>query len=222
MALLVSDVFTEVRALLNDVQARVFTDAKLLPHFKRAYLQLTQKLRRNGHQASEAIDNNRLITAGIIVYPSALTDMMRPVQMMERAQGATEEDYIPMEEKTWEPATVPTGTLRFWVWRNNTINFLGATVNREVKLRYLKYFTPITAVTDTIQIQDSQMFLAARTASYAAFYIGQNQTRSIELKDQSILDLDDLLGIFAKERQHLPARRRSYRPRYMRHRSDYN
>lgn len=212
MALLVSACYTEARALLNDTTIQLFTDAVLLPYFKRAYAQLEQRLRRSGIQAINEISSVINVPIGTLVLPSLPADFAIPVKVFERAVGGTDDDWIPMEEKTWEPLEVASSILGVYVYRENEIKFRGATAAREVKLLYKKFFPTITTGTDNVLILDAQSFLSAMTAAYAAFFAGGNATRYEQLVAQAMSDLSDIEGIAIKERQNLPARRRSYRP----------
>jgi hypothetical protein len=113
-----------------------------------------------------------------------------------------------MTETDWEPTAIPTNRLNYWNWREEEIKFLGATVNREVRIRYMKGLTRITATTTPVTILNSTTFLGARCATIAAFVIGNNPARATALSDDAGSALSDLLAILVKRGQGLPVRRR--------------
>lgn len=63
-------------------------------------------------------------------------DMLYPTQVWERASG-TNNPFVKMTQVQESLPAVQQGpTLCYWEWRNNNINFIGATQNRDIRLRY--------------------------------------------------------------------------------------
>lgn len=215
MAITASTVLTEAKGLLNDPSGYIYSDDKLIPLLQKAYGELQTKMMLNGlpvlKETSVAID----VVAGTVVLGDGSglpTDFIYPIELGERADGSTEL-FEDMEETDWEVTEQATDRLRFWNWREEEIKFLGATTAREVRIRYMKGLTRITAVSTPIAVNNATTFLAARCAAVAAFVIGSNPTRAEALQGDAGSALSDLLGILVKRQQGLPVRRRVNRYR---------
>src|SRR3990167_4176745 len=154
--MLVSEVLTATRPLLNDVGSSLYTDTQLLPFFKDAYKDLEDIMVEHGLQVTSEIDSVKTISALATTYGTLPSLMVYPITIFERIPGGTDDEWIEMIEKEFEPLITQAETLRFWVWRLNDIKFLGSTAAREVKLRYRKGFTAITITSDTVFMNNSK------------------------------------------------------------------
>lgn len=203
------------RVYLNDVGKQIWTDAVLLPYLKEAHKDLLLVLFLNG------IPVIREKSAAINVAANALTltlpgDLLEPIWLKERAQGSSD-DWIPMTEVEFEPDRNKDIALRYWAWREEAINFVGATTNREVLLRYWKSITIVTDASSNLGFLLSDYFLGPQAAGYAAGSVG-NDTLAKELlwvQGQSVgiagSKLDMIIRSNVKGQQNLPARRIPYR-----------
>jgi hypothetical protein len=222
MTLLAGDIYSEARIFLNDASGTLYTDTVILPFMKRARDELMMILAQNEAGLVQEISSPIAITAGVLSVPMPapaagrsggfeVTDILVPTKVVERAQGASNDLFLEMEEKSWEPDEIKSTTLRYWVWRGDGIQLLGATTNREVKIYYTRIIIPIITSFATIEPQLAKCYLSARLASMLAGFLGENLPRAKLLNDEANIWLRKLLAITTKNRQGLPARRRPYR-----------
>ena len=216
MALVAATVLTETRALLNDYNGAIYPDQAILPFLDKAYRELQTRLAAYGYSAGREL----AIPIPVPVGTSTLADgaglppdFLLPVELSERDAGSADH-YYPMTEGLWESDEKKQNALRFWVWREEVIHFIGALTPREVLLKYKKALPAILEPTSSILIFNSQTWLAQRTAALAALLIGSNPSRSNALMD----DLngqqgpwEDLKQTLVHRMQSIPVRRRRTR-----------
>lgn len=215
MAILASEPIEEAKGLLNDVSGHIYTDTRLIPLLQKAYRELQTKMMLNGLPVLKEVSTSVNVLTGTVSLGDGTglpTDFVYPIELEERAQGSAE-FFQPMSETEWEPSQQQTSYLRVWNWREEEIKFLGATTDREVKIKYMKGLTRITATTTPISINNAVTYLAARCAGIAAFVIGENPSRATELNADAGIALQELLTILVKRQQGLPVRRRVNRYR---------
>lgn len=210
MPLPISVCITESQSLLNDLSGDIYTQASLLPFAKKAFRELMTRLIKEGMPYPTKFNE---FTLAANVDSLGITDLIQPIQLHEKAPGELDDSYIPMFEREWEPNLTKDTILRYWVWRGGEIILLGATTDRNVKVRY-KYLPEVTSVdTDISLIANAQTFLASRIAAIAAFVIGANKERSEALAGDAKDSLEELVMTQVKQRQNLPVRRMGYRRR---------
>lgn len=215
MAVTAATILTGAKPLLNDPSGIIYSDAALLPLLKKAHRELQQRLTRSGHQTTKEVSAPILVTAGTVRLGDGAglpTDLLYPVSLKEKAVGATNDNYVDMLEQSWEEDRVAQSTLMVWTWREDEIKFVGATVNREVLIRYRKGAV-ITSVGSVISILDCETFLESRTAAIAAAVLGENYSRAEALNTDAEMAYDVLSGTMTKGRQNQPVRRRRTRYR---------
>lgn len=210
MPIIAGDVMQEAASRLNDPNQTSFTTTVLLPFLKIAYRELRDRLTLAGipivdKQTSSPI----VISAGSTSVSSAPSDMIEPVELHERTTGSSE-IWIPMMERSWEPDEPQSNILRYWIWREQTVYLLGATVSREIRVRYKKDITQLVDTNSAIAVVNGFSFLATRTASLAAGDIGEDREREQDLNNQAQSHLAILIGEDIKKNQALPVRRRAY------------
>jgi hypothetical protein len=218
MATLAGSVIVETQGLLNDPTGAIYPTQALIPILNKSYRELQTKLNALGISTSKEVN-------GVVPVPTPIdylgdgaglpTDFLYPIEIGERLLGS-EDKFVPMDEREWEPTTEPVNELRYWTWREETLWFVGALTNRQLYLRYIKSLTPIAAVENPILITDSQSFLAQRTAALASLLLGHNPNRSNAL----MTDLystngpwEDMKATKVKRLQNIPVRRRRTRYR---------
>lgn len=209
-----ASVFASARTYLNDASAAVYTDAVLLPYLKEAY-----EHGRN-EQALKGLPNAyktsvQVVTIGAVVFPT-VSDLLVPIKMEERANGSSDL-YDPMTETTWDPNATQTTSLNFWDWRNQTINFLGATTDRQVRLYYMGDMDPTGLTTGSVNLLGNvRSFLGAKVAAFAHEFIQQNTTLAQAANQIAEEQLKKIIAIQIKNRQALPIRMRGFEayPRY--------
>lgn len=215
MAILVSEIFAEARGMLNDPTGAIYLDAPMLILMKKVYREMQTKMSKYGISTAKEL-------SGAITVPVATrvladggllpSDLLYPIELFERLSGSTD-NYISMEERGFEPEEDEVDNLRYWVWREDSIKFLGALTARQVKIRYMAGLASPTATTSTILILNSQTYLSARLASVAAFVIGSNPTRAKVLQDDADTAWGDFIVVAVRRKQSIPVRRRRTRYR---------
>jgi len=212
----VQAVLDDVWFLLNDVDGThpVFSQTKMLVAMNRAYRDLQRRCHLENIQVLSEVSAVETVTAGTTSKTGAdiAADFIMPIWLGERAASSSDL-FAPMVERDWEPEAEQGETLRWWTWREEELKFLGATTDREVKVRYVKGLTAFTAgaLNSAVGISESQDYLSARAASLVAGVIGENWTRAAELDKMAEMALEDFLSINAKKRQNIPVRRLGFR-----------
>lgn len=206
------DVMVESQGLLNDAAGIFYTLDSLLPYLNKAYRELQDYYNLHGLKTTVAMSTYLPVPAGTTQMTTIPADMLRPTQLAERTPG-TVEQFTDMDERSWEPDETQTNHLRVWTWREETIYLVGATVDREVRIRYVKSLSPFSGTGSFIGITNAKLVLASRTAALAARYIGENPTRADELDTETVRALDRLIVTAIRQNQGLPARRRRTRYR---------
>jgi hypothetical protein len=209
MALLASDIFSQAQAFLNDTGGVNYTTTKLLPYLIIAYDDLKLNLISVNAPPIEEVSAALSVAALATELASPPADMIIPLKLEERAVGDTL--YTPMTERDFEPDRDKLDSLINWTWRELKIKFVGALQAREVRVYYLKSLADPTSGASTISVEDYyKTFLSSRTASLAAYYIGQNESRATALQENANNALGLCLGIVAKRRQSMPIRQRPW------------
>ncbi len=129
--------------------------------------------------------------------------------MEERLLGSTD-NYQEMNRADNLESRQQSDSLRNWEWREEAINFVGATTSRQIRLRYLKSGSTITSANSTISIIDAELYMTPRTAGLAAKYIGENYERGKELTEEADASVDQIIRRNVKKKQGMPVRRRSF------------
>jgi len=208
MAILASDVMAGAAVLLNDAGQRFYTNSKLLPYVKKVYRDLEQLYDLNGLRSLDEISTDILVTAGSLTV-TAPSDLVYPIKLEERTPNSTEE-WIPMTERRWEPDLPQGPSLNYWVFREEQIQLVGASQDREVRVFYKKSLSPVTGDNSVIALAGSQSYLESHVAALASKFIGENYDRGKELDLESGLMLNALLGINTKSQQGRPVRRKRF------------
>jgi len=210
---------------LNDTNAQIWTDAVLIPFLQEAYRDLIMVLWLNGLPVVRAkttvltipIGKTSMGPNGANVLPA---DMLEPVWLKERATGATNDEWVPMSERDFEPdlLTTPT-TLSYWAWRQEDIFFpsVGASTSRDIRMNYHATLTIPVVSTDSLNYIFAESFLAPQLSGYAAGSVG-NDTLAGKLLWVQVVQvgiagskLDMIIRANVKNQQNIPARRLPYR-----------
>lgn len=205
---LVSDVITAAVSLLNDNNKTLFTDAVMLAHIKQAWADLQLALTENNAQELLEYHTDTTITAGVKEFPSLPTNLLYPVTLWERATTETrEEDFIEMVER--DDNLDPIESLEVWDWREHAVKFRGATLDRTVRMLYVKGIGALSTTGTTVPIPSAESYLAYRSAELAARFSGENPTRADQLAPYANAAMGKTVNLSVKKRQAEPVRRRS-------------
>lgn len=216
---LASEALDEARFLLNDVGAKVFTNAILLPALKKSYRELRQAAADNGisvtREASDEIEipqGNTVITFGATPPdPTLPDDLLYPIRLDEKFQNEDDTEYREMTETVWRPDQVASDRLQFWCWQEDEIKTPPASGITVVRIKYWKDLTALEDEDSEIAFLDSITFLAARTAALAAFSLGGSPTKASAFNEDAEKALNIFLSTSVKNRQALPVRRKPFR-----------
>jgi len=175
------DALNLARALLNDSAGAVFTDTLLMPLLNSAYRGLQRELAENGVSVlTEQQDIELDVNSGTgvtntelsdVSSPQLPTDCLAPHMLWERVTANTTDVFVPMEKFTSGGSMLnlqPSAYLRLWEWREDKINFIGATQSITVRLRYERVLPQLVLGTDPVQIRSATDPLAFATAALAA------------------------------------------------------
>lgn len=208
MPLLASDIMSGARVFLNDNAASLYTNALITPHVAGANKVLETEL------LSYGVEVQRVQSAVIPVSANALvlnlpSDFLLPIELYERASGNSSDPWAYITPKPWNPADyTPTTTLTYWAFYNNTINFPGATVARDVMLRYDRQLLAITGPNSPEDFALAQEYLTAKTAELCARYVGMNSQLADEIATREFIPAQNKLStILVLEMQKNPQRR---------------
>lgn len=203
-------------AYLNDISRSQFTSASMLEIVKASVLELETAMIEAGCPTVETGSSTLALTAVTSVSitsattPALPSDLILPIMLEERKTGSGDQ-FVPMVERERLPERDQYETLMDWVWEDESIKLIGATVATSVKIEYQKALGAITLTSSTISPLGSKIFLALRTAQIAALTIGNNSERSAELKVMANTELSKFLVARTKEQQGgYPARRLPY------------
>lgn len=186
MTFIASDVMDGARMMLNDTAATLYSNTAITPHVIAANEQLELEMLALG------ISVIRKPTVAIIVPALALTltlptDFLLPLELYERLSGATNDPWVLMTEREWTPADYTQNTsLNYWAFYNNAVNFPGSTVARDVMMRYERQLAVITGPNSPEENIVFKRYLAAKTAEYAARYVGMNKSISDDIHNDEV------------------------------------
>jgi hypothetical protein len=176
------------------------------------------ELQESMEEANIPITNNVDVTLvlpiGDTEITSLPTDLVEIQDLLERDTGAN--DWIPMRKVTFIPENIRAGnSLTYWSWQRQTLQFIGALGNKELKMNYIaKVQASVTDENDQINIINAKSFLSYRNASLCAEFIGENKTRADSLNQYAVLAIQRMLGINVKGQQGMPVRRRPFMSGY--------
>lgn len=213
MSFLASEALVPCRLAINDVNGDNFDNDVLIPYMAMAMRELVGKLEL------QEIPSYNEISAVIPVLAGATTltlpsDFRTPIKLEEKPAGAPVDQFAPMYQREWEPSALPQNSLSCWVYREDSIKFLGATSDRDVKLFYQTTGQPINSVASVITVIGLENVLGLKTA-YLFTALG---LRNIELANSVIKPLmDEQWDEFSRRRvkgnQSMPVKRPSFRER---------
>ena len=196
--------------LLNDSPRNRYTDTVLLPFFNLALSDLIDEFQIYEVRIASKQDAAVTITAGGLVFTPLPTLMMLPISLYEKAEGAPDRDFKLIHERRWLPFRDQNETLNDWALRDGAINFVGATTNRDVVLRYLKGFGEASSGATSFSFREAKTYLGERTAAIQAA-VTEDYDRAKALASLSQESLMKLVNKHVKKDQARPIRRRPFR-----------
>ena len=216
----VGDVFTGVRALLNDQDNAVYTNTVQLEYFKIAYEEIRQACEDHNIPITNKTSSAIMIPVGTTdiggpTGPALPADLIEVLECWEIPAG-TNNDYMLMRRLNFLPKTaVLTSYLEVYQWAEQYIHFLGANGNIQVKIDYVATGMPdVNDANSIVKLKNAVNFLKYKTAALCTIFIDENETRASILSDLSIQAYDTLMGILIKNSQGISTRRRPFMANY--------
>jgi hypothetical protein len=216
-----------VRALLNDSQGNLFTDAVLLPYANSAYRKVQRAIGNAGGGGFIQDDVLLVVTAvpqtdtslqvsitDATAPPNQLpTDLLVPLKIWERPAGSTQDflEMVDLSQHGGLPSRVQDVTLSVWEWRVDGVYFLGATQDTQIRLRYLKAYPDLTDSTSPVLVRNAQEAIAYATAALAAWARGS--PLAAKWDDAAIDAIEDLIAAAVRREQQSARRRRPFSAR---------
>jgi hypothetical protein len=209
MATTAGAILDKAAVLLNDQLKKTWTHDVLLPHLVDSFDALVQELESVGAPVVKEVSSVLPVLAGATTL-AVPADLVEVITLSERTRNSSE-DFFPMYEKDWIPDIPKTEFLRYWQWREQILNLVGALGDREVKIQYIKSLADITTENSAIDVINSTRFLQYNTAALAAGFRGENAERAKFLFGIAQAAVDKLKREACKSLQGLPIRRRPYK-----------
>jgi hypothetical protein len=216
----VGSVGKAARAFLNDQDGTKYTNQRLLPYTQAAIDELEDELLLISSEIFEETSAVLDIPANTLELkysgsvPTLPSDLVEPVSLEEKVDGAVSSTFVLMTKKRDLSVTPQVQTLNEWTWQEQSIKFIGATVPVDLRITYMKGFPAlIDPCVDTQEIpyNEAAPFLQYKVAALAAEFIMGNHDRAIALHESAIQALNRTLGIRTRSQQDLPVRHREWR-----------
>jgi hypothetical protein len=208
--MLASEVMDRVAVLLNDRARTTWTYEVLLPYLQIAWDELLIELENNHLKVTREVSNLINVAAGAttVTLPNNLVEL---ISVKERTQGSSE-NFTDLEEADWPLLNYTSNTtLGYYNWNGETLTVPAATTNRELKLRYVKSLSPISAENSIITLFNSKPYLSYKTAALAADHSGRAPEFATRLEQRAAIALHKMISIKVGAMQSQPVRRGKWR-----------
>jgi hypothetical protein len=207
MATTAATVFAMVRSFLGDDDGNVFTDAFMTPAIASNHRLLQTALVNKGCSVLRDTSDAITVTAGSLSTLTLPTDLIVPYKLWERPVSGTADQWQLMTAVIELADRTVNDTLGEWVFEAGTINFIGCTANREVKVQYEKQLPTITAAATSLNLNGAEDALAYLLCQDMAISRGQLATADRYAKKAEFA-IGELAGRFTKGNQAVHGRRR--------------
>jgi hypothetical protein len=216
-----------VRSLLNDAAGNLFTDSVLLPYANAAYRKVQRALANVG-SSSFLIDDVLLVVTAVAQADASVqvsitdatappnqlpTDLLVPEKLWERP-NLSSDDFVEMTDLTAHgglPSEPQTVMLRYWEWRADGLYFVGATQDRQIRLRYQRAYPDLDDASSPILIRHAQEAIAYMTAAMAG--VARGAPQAVRWDAAGADALEDLIVRVTQREQQTGRRRRPYSAR---------
>ena len=216
----VADVAKSCRGYLNDVDGITWSDAHLLPFIQEAHKELQVELSLNDIAVVRVQVTNLPSQPGLHLIAGQTSliaanlmphDLLEPLEISERDWGdTTPEDYLNMIRLPFLPNYSINNFLYYWTWAQEDIKFLGASVDRDLQIRYRSSLVTPQTMNDTMGFLRAELYVGPRAASLACGVTGDPKKGSW-LQSQADTNLDKVIRSNVKNDQGTGVRRMPYR-----------
>lgn len=216
MPITAGDVMDSAAALVNDINKITYTYVKQIPYLKLAYQEVQDRLVQLGSPSVNTVSDFITVVANtesldLLGGIGARDILLEPVLVWQRAVGANNDSWEPLERMEWVGnLEEPGSTLGGWSWREGLIKFIKSTTNREIKIAYRARLVPIVNEGTIILFPAFNTFLSQKTAAYLAEFIMKDKSRASVLYTLSEKAFETAVMTSVKSMQYFPAKRRSY------------
>jgi len=195
----------------------VFTDTVLLPLLNKAYRKVQRRLLKAGSKTMTGDAELGTLTAGgtdltDTSTPQLPADFVAPREIFEKEEAAGR--YVNMGPPLDVLPDIAQGPrLVYWTWREEGIFFIGATANRDLRLRYYRTISDLVSADSQIAIRGGGDAVASACAAIAA---GSKDAVGTSLQFLTGVfedDMTELLSLQASAGQYQTIRRRRYTSR---------
>jgi len=219
MVFLTSDAQALARAYLNDLDTAagdVYTDSVLFPFVNSAYRDLQRRMVENGVSVMLR-ETDLTVPAGTTVLTDLSTPPLPlgfivPHSLREKPDNSSEKFQQMQKHVSGLPDMDQDVNMNVWEWRDNAIQFVGATRDIVVKLRYevqLDDLTQAGPTTNIVLIRGAEEALALRIAAMAVRSRGV-RTESIDFQVEYMGEVARIVRRNRKPEQRKSRRRRPY------------
>lgn len=220
---------THVQSLLNDQSANLYVavamgtqtagQVNLVPFMNVAYRKIQRSLANIGSTVFTEDDVYAVIPQVTAVDPATVMtyqppgDLLNPLKLWERQSGSADDfvEMVDMTDRGGLPSEAQGPALGFWEWRVDAIYFIGATQDRQIRLRYQKQLPDLVDSTSPILIRSCRNALTFFTAALASQARGSPLAERWEAAGTDALNA--ILSRDIRSRQRSPVRRRPYSSR---------
>lgn len=219
-----SEILATSAAFLNDPSQGMFTNVKMLPYFNQALRDLQEKYELYDipitHETTDVISvpagSVGITSIGFIgPGPKLPRNLIELKQVWESPSGQeTWTRMSPRDFLSQQQLNSQIPQFLVYTWEDDELKVFTATQDNDIKLDYVKsLFSSVVDVSMELGVKFDKCYsyLAYRTASLSAFYIGENPTRALALNSDAEKAMDSALGVAIKGQQKIPTRRLPFR-----------
>lgn len=214
-----------VRALLNDTAGAVYTFPIIRPYLNMALDDLQQTLELNNVPVTNTTTSPAIAVDAGVTSISFSTTPALPQNLIDIRQlwesPRDQNLWIPMKRVDFLPHyledQMAINQLLYFSFNEEAVQFIAANADNDIKIDYIRsLFTILTDNDEGVLVGpiNCDCYLYFYTASLCARYIGENEARSMALKEEAQNSIDTILGISSKGRQAITTRRRPFRAGY--------
>jgi len=190
---------------MGDADKTEWTNGKLLPFLNSAYEELQQEMELNNYHILRTTSTEFLVPIGALTL-NVPSDFVYLIELEEKTPN-TQDLYVTITEKAWEPRQKPGQCLVYYSFREGVFNFIGATTDRLVRVRYLKLLPELTlSPVEVVPIPNCKKYLSHKTAYLASAMQAQQKTRAEYNNAEAEKALERMHGLNAKMKQSTPTR----------------
>jgi hypothetical protein len=216
-------VLSLARALMNDPNGVIWSDAALFPFLNAGYRDLQEVLAINGVSVMTThvdIDLPLVTLNGTTLAPNPAriaddtnpqlpTDMVVPYTLQEQATGS-DDLFVPMEKIVGPlPNLDPMPYLRMWKWEADEIELIGATQAITVRIRYERALATLSQESDPIEIPYANKALAYEVAALAARSRGAREL-ALDMEQASSVMRQRIIERYTRAEQFKARRKKPY------------